>query len=353
MLNLMLDSGAFSAFTQKTEVNLKEYTDFCVANKQYISQVVNLDMINPGQPEAAAAAGMENFLYMKSKGVDAMPVYHAREPQRYLDQMIDLTDYIGLSGTSLVSPVEDKAWHHLTWAYITDRHGLPVVKTHSFGNTSDYMALNFPWTTMDSATWMIQAGRAGRVKLQGRPYQLRTHSIGDPNFISVHDTGLKRESWIREITQHGIDAEKLMTVEAKGAKMAMLRSYLVASELLKLQAKTENVKRYAGGSTLVTHKRQDEGGFERPGTAQMYFVISPSAFSFNFPLIAALGIKNVLVSYFYVVTAPKNFWEERLLPFIQDPVGFCTSHPRVKIFWEKLHEVIIPAATSEDAQMSV
>jgi len=206
---------------------------------------------------------------------------------------------------------------------------------------------------MDSATWMIQAGRAGRVKLQGRPYQLRTHSIGDPNFISVHDTGLKRESWIREITQHGIDAEKLMTVEAKGAKMAMLRSYLVASELLKLQAKTENVKRYAGGSTLVTHKRQDEGGFERPGTAQMYFVISPSAFSFNFPLIAALGIKNVLVSYFYVVTAPKNFWEERLLPFIQDPVGFCTSHPRVKIFWEKLHEVIIPAATSEDAQMSV
>lgn len=342
MLNLFLDSGAFSAFTQKTEVNLHEYTDFCIANQQYITQAVNLDVINPGRPDEAAAAGMQNFHYMLDKGVKAMPVYHARESKRYLDEMIDLVDYVGLSGTSLVSPAEDKQWHHLTWAYITDKHGFPTVRTHSFGNTSEYMAMNFPWTTMDSATWMIQAGRAGRVKLQGRPYQLRTHSIGDQNYISVHDTGLKREAWEKEFRQYGLDPNQLMTVEAKGAKMAMLRSFVVASELLNLQARTEPVKSYKGGSTLLLHKRKDEGGFSREGPAQLYFVISPSAFSFNFPLIAALGIKNVLVSYFYVVTAPKNFWEERLLPFLHDPVGYCTTHPKVRVFWDKLHEVILP-----------
>lgn len=338
----MLDSGAFSAFTQNKEVNLKEYTDFCIANQQFVKKAVNLDVINPGKPEQAAQAGMENFLYMQNRGVDAMPVYHAREPRRFLDQMIDTTDYVGLSGTSLVSPVEDKAWHRLTWSYITDSQGYPIVKTHSFGNTSEYMALTFPWTTMDSATWMIQAGRAARVKLGGVPYQIRSNVIGDVNFISPHDTGLKREAWELAIRELGLDPNVLMTIDVKGSKLAMLRSYLVAADLLKLQSQTENVKKFVNPSPLLVNKKQEHGGFIREGTAKMFFVISPSAFSFNFPLIAALGIQNILVSYFYVVTAPKDFWEGKLLPFIHDPVGFCQNHPKIKKFWDKLHEVILP-----------
>ena len=338
----MLDSGAFSAFTQSKEINLVEYTDFCIANKQHIHQVVNLDKINPGKPQEAAEEGMANFLYMKDRGVDAMPVYHAREPMRYLDQMISLTDYVGLSGTSLVSPVEDKAWHRLTWAYITDNQGYPIIKTHSFGNTSEYMALTFPWTTMDSATWMIQAGRAARVKLNGVPYQIRSNKIGDKNYVSTHDTGWKREAWEFEIRELGLDPERLMNIDVKGAQLAMLRSYLVAADLLKLQAQTEQVKRFINPSPLLINKKQDTGGFAREGTAKMFFVISPSAFSFNFPLIAALGIKNILVSYFYVITSPKDFWEQKLIPFINDPIGFCQAHPKVKKFWDKLHEVILP-----------
>ena len=130
-ISLVLDSGAFSAFTQKKEVNLANYCDFCIENEDHIETVVNLDVIQPGSPEVAAAAGMANFQIMLDRGIKAMPVFHARENLKWLDQMLDRTDYIGLSGTSLVSPVEDKAWHRFIWQYVTDSMGYPIAKFHS------------------------------------------------------------------------------------------------------------------------------------------------------------------------------------------------------------------------------
>lgn len=340
-MRLIVDSGAFTCFTAGKSIDLNEYCKFLTDNKKYIDVSVNLDVIGPNDPDVAAAAGRENYLKMRERGIDALPVYHARESRKWLDLMIDDTDYVGLSGTSLVSPTEDRAWHRLVWSYITTKQGYPIVKTHSFGNTSPYMALTFPWTTMDSASWMIQGGRAARVKLQNKSFQLRSNKIGDVNYISDEDTGLKRESWEYEIQELGLDPKAVMSVEAKGSQLAMMRSFLVAADLLRLQEQTGHVKKFLKPNSLITTKRQEEGGIIRGGTARMVFVISPSAYNFNFPVLTALGIKDILVSYYYVVTAPKGFWEKMLLPYLADPVGFCETDPKTKKFWDKLNEFLL------------
>jgi hypothetical protein len=340
-MNLILDSGAFSAFTMKKSIDLDKYCEFILQNREYITKSINLDVIDPQGPDVAAEAGMKNFLHMLDKDIHSMPVFHAREKIMYLDRYLDLADYVGLSGTSLVSPVEDRSWHRLMWNYLTDNDGYPISKFHSFGNTSPYTMLTMPFYSADSATWMIQAGRAARIKLQGKSYQLRSNTIGDTNFISIDDRGPKRESWRMEIRELGLNPDKVMSVEAKGSMMAMIRSYLVASDLLKLIEQTRYSNKFLRPNSLFMNKKKHEGGIQREGPVNCYFVISPSAFFMNAPVIAALGIQNLLVSYYYVVTAHKDFWHGMLIPFLNDPIGFCLSHPKLKRGFDKLQEVLL------------
>lgn len=340
-MNLILDSGAYSAWTQKREISLENYCDFILANQQYIDTSVNLDVIQPGDAEVAAAAGRQNFLRMRERGILPMPVFHARERLKWLDLMINECPYVGLSATSLVSPLEARAWSRLTWTYVTDNEGYPISKFHAFGDVAPYSMLTSPHYSSDAATWMIMGGRAGRVKLQGKSYQLRSKSIGDSSYISTTDSGLKRESWEYEIRELGLDPEAVMNVKAKGSELAMIRSYLVAADLLQLQEQTRYINKFLKPACLINTKKQQTGGYVREGPIRFYFVISPSAYNFNFPVLCALGIKDILVSYFYIVTASKGFWEEKLIPFLNDPEAFCQTDPKTKRFYDKLNEVLL------------
>jgi hypothetical protein len=342
-IELVVDSGAYSAWTQGKAVDLDAYIAFLLKNEKYITHSVNLDVINPEGPDVAAAAGWTNFLKMRDAGVVTMPVFHAREKLSWLEKMLDAVPYVGLSATSLVSPVEGRYFYDICWHYCTDSKGRPIANFHAFGDTSPYSLLNYPFYSADSATWMIQAGRAARIKLQGKSIQFRSSKMRDTSYIASSDTGPKRQSWEEEFRSLGLDPTIAMNVAATPSETAMIRSYLVASDLLKLQEKTRTVTRFKKPVSLVVNKRSPDGGTERDGPCKVYFVLSPSAYYFNLPLIAALGIKNVLVSYFYVEGAPKAFWDERLVPFLYDPIGFCETHPKLKRYWDKIQECILKA----------
>lgn len=339
VIELIMDSGAFSAFTKGRVIDISKYCDFCLANQEYISTVVNLDVINPQGPEIAAEAGWNNFLYMQDRGILPMPVYHAREEVKWLDKMLDSCKYIGLSGTSLVSPLEAKAFYDLSWHYCTDSAGNPIANFHAFGDTAAYSMLTYPWYSADSATWMIQAGRAARVKLQGRSYQLRSSSIRDSSFIALDDPPIKRAAWEEEIRLLGLNPDAVMNVKASQSELAMIRSYLVAADTIKLQAQAATVNQFKKPLSLLSMKRGDIG--TPSNGVKISFVLSPSAYYFNLPIVAALGIKHVLLSYYYVETAPKKFWHERLTPFLFDPVGFCNRDPKIKKYFDKLNEVLL------------
>lgn len=339
-MKLMLDSGAFTCFTRGKTIDVAEYSKFCIDNAQHVDHVINLDVINPKSPADAAAAGWDNLLYMKDKGIDAIPVYHAREDISWFDKMLEICHYVGISGTSLVSPSEQLHFYDLAFNYGTDSCGRPIAKYHLFGDSSPYALLNYPAFSADSATWMIMGGRAGSVKLNGRSYRLRSKTVNDANYISDDSEGLQKQSWEEECKFLGLNPEAVMKVAASGSELAMIRSYLVASDLLKLQERSVDCTYFKHPSKLLTNKRQFSGGTERVGPIKLYFVISPSAYAFNFPLVQALGIKNVLVSYYYVVHDNPKFWE-KLLAFMEDPLTFCQTDEKVKRFYHKLQECLL------------
>ena len=341
-IELVVDSGAFSAWTQGKAIDVDEYVKFCLANKEYISHAVNLDVINPNDPDAAAAAGWKNFERMRDSGVITVPVFHAREKISWLEKMVDTVPYVGLSGTSLVSPLEARSFNDLCFHYLTDSKGRPLVRTHSFGDTSPNTLYNFPFYSADSATWMIQAGRAARVKLQGKSYQLRSTKMRDSSYISNDDIGPKKEEWEKECRSLGLNPERVMNAKTTASEMAMIRSYLVASDLLRLQQSTAHVTTFKKRKSLLTKKHSSTAiGHERQGPCKVILVLSPSAYYFNFPLVYLLNIKHVLVSYYYVITAPTKFWHERLLAFLADPKCFCETNPKVRKYYDKMRECLL------------
>lgn len=337
VVDLKLDSGAYSAFTRQRVINISEYCDFILANKEHFYSAVCLDVIDPGGPEVAAAKGWENLLYMQKRGIDAMPVFHARESTKWLDLMLQVTNYIGLSGTSLVSPSENLQWHHLMWSYLTDKLGAPCVKAHAFGDTSPHSMATFPFFSADSATWQIASGKTGCVYIQGKPYQLRTKKIKNGNYLSLDDPKLKRDVWEAEICRRGIDVEMLMNRDLRAVELTMIRCYLNCKHLLEVRDSSVNASIYHEKKASLIDVNCGLPGHPREDLVKMFFVISTAVCPWGLPVLAALGITDVLISYFYL--EPK-FWPE-LQAWIYDPVGECNRNPRFKRYWDILQEFLL------------
>jgi len=160
---IMLDSGAFSAFTKKTEINLNDYIKYIKDNLQYIDTYVNLDVI-PGEKdkkrtaddaEAGARASYQNLQKMKKAGLSPIPVFHRGERWFWLERMLqDREPYIGLSpATNLCGASEARRWLDTCFTYLTDHKGKPLVKTHGFAMSSFPLMARYPWTTCDATSW--------------------------------------------------------------------------------------------------------------------------------------------------------------------------------------------------------
>ena len=168
-----LDSGAYSAWSRGTEIDLDEYCEFIRANIELIEVYACLDVI-PGQPgrqattterNAAAEASWRNYLYMREQGLDPLPVYHFGEDRRFLKRMLDSgCDYIGVGGLVGVPGNPRRVWLDALFEDITDAKGLPIVKTHGFGMTAVPLIFRYPWYSIDSTTW-IKITASGSVYL--------------------------------------------------------------------------------------------------------------------------------------------------------------------------------------------
>jgi len=174
-ITLMIDSGAFSAWTQNKEIDIDEYIQFCLKYDKYVDYFVNLDII-PGKGfgitvkaeeyEEGAERGWRNYLYMLEKGVKKeklIHVFHQGERFEHLKRMLEFgTPYIGISPTNDKTTEEKKKWIDSCMPYVLDEEGFPVVKFHGFGLTSLKLMLRYPWYSVDSTSWVVTA-RIGQV----------------------------------------------------------------------------------------------------------------------------------------------------------------------------------------------
>lgn len=145
VVDVFLDSGAFSAYTKNAEIDLNEYIDFCHEYKNRLTAYANLDVI--GDPDKS----VKNFEKMKNAGLDPVPVFHYRSPLTVLDEMVDANEYIALGGLVPISASKEKmrAWLDRCFSCIRDR-----VKVHGFGVTNIDHLTRYPFYSVDSTSWL-------------------------------------------------------------------------------------------------------------------------------------------------------------------------------------------------------
>lgn len=168
---LMLDSGAFTAWSKGAEVELDHllhvYGDMLTKYQPYMKEIwlINLDKI-PGSPgrtageqeiqEAIEISDRNYAVLVKEFGERVLPVFHQNENEERLSQIVAMAPYV------CVSPRNDLPEHHrVSWSQYV--HGLqPKMKSHGLATTGSQMLTTVPWHSADSASWVF-AGAMGNI----------------------------------------------------------------------------------------------------------------------------------------------------------------------------------------------
>lgn len=180
--NIMVDSGAFSAWNKGKEIDLGAYIEYAheairkgeeLNKKVYI---VNLDVI-PGQVgqtrgliknrkkdnrdliEQAAKQGYKNMHTMLRNGITPIHVFHQGEDWKWLDRMLGHTNYIGISPANDLGVSVKKRWIESVFEYLYKKNA--DVDTHGFAVWMVSVLRKFPWTSCDAATWRLLAAWGG------------------------------------------------------------------------------------------------------------------------------------------------------------------------------------------------
>ena len=169
---IILDSGAFSVWSNGGTVDIDKYAAFAIELRDRLPEwvdyrVVNLDVL-PGkfgerptdeQREESARQGWENMIYLESKGLKVIHVFHQHEDFSWLRKMMEHSDYIGISPANDLSQAEKNRWLDKCFAITRDK-----IKTHGFAVTSAAQLYKYPFFSVDSSSWTAPA-RFGRIPI--------------------------------------------------------------------------------------------------------------------------------------------------------------------------------------------
>lgn len=166
-VNLMLDSGIFSAWNHGETLDLQVYIDYVKQHEKFLFSHVNMDVI-PGkfgqkrtqsEVELSAKQSYANLQVMRKAGLRPIPVFHQGESFTWLERMLsDGEDYIGISTAKDLWDQEQRVWLDTIFTVLTDALGRPLIKTHGFGITKPGLILRYPWFSVDSTTWSLSPG---------------------------------------------------------------------------------------------------------------------------------------------------------------------------------------------------
>lgn len=196
--NLIIDSGAFSVWSNGGSVDIDAYATFCAELKSRIPSsirlyVVNLDVL-PGkfgmrptveQRKRSAELGWENMLYLEAKGLKTIHVYHQHEDLVWLERLKNHSDYIGISPANDVSMNEKLEFLNDTFSNIK-----ATVRTHGFAVTSPKQVYQYPFFSVDSSSWTSPA-RYGRIPIVKDDYSMTSVEYKNKDEVIKHWDYLK------------------------------------------------------------------------------------------------------------------------------------------------------------------
>jgi hypothetical protein len=155
---IILDSGAYSAFTKGKNIALVDYMNYIEANQEYIDSYIALDVIGDSRMT------FHYYEIMRDYGFNPVPVFHYGESEQHLGYYTTVSDYIALGGTVPISNKTTIA----EWANDICRK-YPCIDFHLLGSSSKKL-LDTDVFSLDSSTWIMGAvvGRPGHIKGKDR-----------------------------------------------------------------------------------------------------------------------------------------------------------------------------------------
>lgn len=142
-----IDSGAFSVFTGKEEVDINEYIkDLINWNCEVYA---GLDVIGDEKQTKS------NCDIMKKAGLDPIPTFHFGEDYSFLEDYCKNYDYIALGGVAqLRTYPRVSAWLDNCFSVI--KNYWPK-KVHGFAITGERYMKRYPFYSADSTSWLAGA----------------------------------------------------------------------------------------------------------------------------------------------------------------------------------------------------
>lgn len=189
---LLVDSGAFSAYTKGKNIDLDAYIAWINKVSPWVDYFIALDIIpGPGVDNyAVAEGGYRNYMYMLQNvncPEKIWPVHHASDPDEYLYKILSteilpgkLVPYIclgGLVGTNAsVLPFLQSMEHKIS------KSCNPNVKVHALGVTSKPTMSNVNFTSCDSAAWIF-CGSTGNIMTPWGNLLVSDRAMSDPQHL--------------------------------------------------------------------------------------------------------------------------------------------------------------------------
>ena len=171
MIPVMIDSGAWSAYTQKEEISLSAYIDYIkeLLEKGWDFEFLNLDVVGD------AKTSYRNWKRMRREGLEPWPVFHglvtvgerkgADTEQQWLRRYLESSDKLALGGIAFVPTTRRQMFLDTLWEnFLIDDDRMPKVRVHGLGLTSFTLMRRYPWYSVDSGSWM-RLGVYGKVCL--------------------------------------------------------------------------------------------------------------------------------------------------------------------------------------------
>lgn len=324
-VDLLLDSGAFSAWRQRTKIRVEDYIEFCHRYPGIFQEIVNLDVIPGGgfgkMPSAAevdqsASEGWRNMETMRKYGIKPMHVFHMGESFSWLKRMLDEgLDYIGISPANDRTSRQKIKWLDEVFGFLCGDKGYPQVRTHGFGVTSLPILFRYPWFSADSVSWIL-FGAYGQIlipkpKPEGgydytkSPYVIHVSNRGkDDKFrrpagavaLDLDSNIDHMGTMMREYIQGYLDHEGFNLQEARDTHMGRLK---VNCRFYKRIAEQTKPQPFFQKRTLLDSKPSPYGQVTCP-FEKLKLVFTTTGADEDSGLMNQEGIRDRLISYYHI-----------------------------------------------------
>lgn len=141
-MDLLIDSGAFSAFRSGKPITLDEYRAFLDFAQP--TRFITLDVIGDWR------ATVDNLRTLEAHGHHPIPVWHPQDPWELLGEMTATYPLIALGGLVPLTPTA-------RWATLRRVFGEHPHAYHGLGIGSPKLLRAFPWASCDSASWDVNS----------------------------------------------------------------------------------------------------------------------------------------------------------------------------------------------------